>query len=682
MTPKYTQRVRSGYSKELPLITAIILFLLLMVLPLHVSASSKSHAPAADAHATTQTAPAQHDATHTTNAPPAASHDTGTASPASHEGVSSAEQTVSGAEWGALIGAIIFLPIFGFALAKYAQSLKLLTKIVGMLGLMVAIVLGISLSAIYSLGSIATLLTEIAEEDIPLTTSVAEITVLQLEQELWAERAISGAYSKDTKLLQESEHQFEIATAKAADELKKAEKLAKHGLDLAHDENAKKKFQEVFDHLVKINAEHEEYTHHTESLFTLLNQGKVKKKSTHDQIELLEAEADQLTHELEAFLHNIEAFTTQAALDAEHNEAAAVIRAIVITIFALVLAGMLGLIITRSILHQLGADPAKVEELAQAITRGDLTYKVDNGGRKLTGVFKSMCEMQQNLSQIITEVARGSEDISSSSAQVSATATSMSQGVTEQAASIEETSASTEEMNATINQNSENAKITDDIASESSKTAEQGGKAVIETVVAMKQIAEKIGIIEDIAYQTNMLALNAAIEAARAGDHGKGFAVVAAEVRKLAERSQTAAGEISDLTSNSVGVAESAGKLLEEMLPNINRTADLVQEISSASAEQTEGAGQISSAMTQLDQVTQQNAAASEELAAAAESMRTKANNLLQQVQFFTLNQECQSAIASNSEEAAPLPTPPPVIVAEAPRTQIDTDNTADFEKF
>ncbi|MFC1602261.1 methyl-accepting chemotaxis protein [Pseudomonadota bacterium] len=675
MTPIYAQRIRSGYSKALPLITAILI-LLLTVLPLSASASSKSHSPPADSHAT-QAAPVQHDAAPPTSAPSTTSYNTG-----GHEAESSSAQGVSGAEWGLLIGAIIFLPLFGFILAKYVQSLKLITKISGMLGLMVAIILGISISAIYSLGSIATLLTEIAEEDIPLTNAVTEINALQLEQELWAERAVSGAYSNDIPHLQDAEKQFETATAKASIELKKAEKLAKHGLELAHNENAKKKFQEVFDRLKKIDAEHEEYTHHTEALFTMLNQGKVKEQRTHDQIELLEAEAEQLTHELEAFLHNIEAFTAQAAQDAEHGEEAAVIRAIIITIFALVLAGMLGVIITRSILQQLGADPAKVEELAQAITRGDLTYKVDNGGRKLTGVFKSMCEMQQNLSQIITEVTRGSEDISTSSAQVSATATSMSQGVTEQAASIEETSASTEEMNATISQNSENAKITDDIASESSKTAEQGGKAVIETVEAMKQIAEKIGIIEDIAYRTNMLALNAAIEAARAGEHGKGFAVVAAEVRKLAELSQTAAGEISDLTSSSVEVAESAGQLLEEMLPNINRTADLVQEIASASIEQSEGAGQISSAMTQLDQVTQQNAAASEELASAAESMRAKASNLLQQVQFFTLDQKCQSAIASNSGEGAPLPTPPPVIAAEAPRTQIDANNTDDFEKF
>ncbi|MCP4490638.1 MAG: hypothetical protein GY820_25500, partial [Gammaproteobacteria bacterium] len=186
-----------------------------------------------------------------------------------------------------------------------------------------------------------------------------------------------------------------------------------------------------------------------------------------------------------------------------------------------------------------------------------------------------------------------------------------------------------------ITQNSENSRITDSIATESSNAAKQGGESVIQTVQAMKDIAEKITIIEDIAYQTNMLALNAAIEAARAGEHGKGFAVVATEVRKLAERSQVAASEISDLTGDSVKVAERAGGLLEKMVPDIAKTAELVQEISAASEEQAGGAGQINGAMQQLDQVTQQNAAASEQLAATAQEMRGQSQALLEMISFF-----------------------------------------------
>jgi methyl-accepting chemotaxis protein len=193
-------------------------------------------------------------------------------------------------------------------------------------------------------------------------------------------------------------------------------------------------------------------------------------------------------------------------------------------------------------------------------------------------------------------------------------------------------------MTASITQNMENARVTDATAVQSAKQATEGGEAVKQTVGAMRQIADKIGIIDDIAYQTNLLALNAAIEAARAGEHGKGFAVVAAEVRKLAERSQVAAQEIGELASVSVGQAESAGKLLEEMVPSIKKTSDLVQEIAATSEEQNAGAGQINGAMGQLNQITQQNASASEELAATAEEMSAHSMQLSELMTFFRID--------------------------------------------
>jgi methyl-accepting chemotaxis protein len=183
-----------------------------------------------------------------------------------------------------------------------------------------------------------------------------------------------------------------------------------------------------------------------------------------------------------------------------------------------------------------------------------------------------------------------------------------------------------------------NAKVTDGMATKASGEASEGGEAVRATVIAMKQIAQKISIIDDIAYQTNLLALNAAIEAARAGEHGKGFAVVAAEVRKLAERSQVAAQEIGTVASSSVDLAERAGKLLDEMVPNIKRTSDLVQEITAASEEQSSGVSQINMAVSQLSQTTQQNASSSEELAATAEEMSTQAEQLQQAMSFFKVS--------------------------------------------
>lgn len=260
---------------------------------------------------------------------------------------------------------------------------------------------------------------------------------------------------------------------------------------------------------------------------------------------------------------------------------------------------------------------------------------------------KSLNGMIEKLSYVIAEVRGAANNIASASEQVSATAQSISQATNEQAASVEETSASVEQMSASINQNTDNSRVTDGIAGKSAKDANEGGAAVKDTVVAMKSIADKISIIDDIAYQTNLLALNAAIEAARAGEHGKGFAVVAAEVRKLAERSQVAAQEIGEVAKNSVGLAERAGSLLDEIVPSINKTSDLVQEIYAASEEQSSGASQITAAMSQLSQATQQNASSSEELAATAEEMSGQAEQLQQLIAFFKVGSEDVSSSSS-----------------------------------
>ena len=288
--------------------------------------------------------------------------------------------------------------------------------------------------------------------------------------------------------------------------------------------------------------------------------------------------------------------------------------------------------VTRSITRPLNEAVAVANSLAE----GDLTVRIEADSKDETGqLLNAMQTMTEKLSQVIGEVRGSADALSSASEEVSATAQSMSQASSEQAASVEETSASVEQMSASINQNAENAKITNGMAESAASQANEGGRAVKETVSAMKSIADKIGIIDDIAYQTNLLALNAAIEAARAGEHGKGFAVVAAEVRKLAERSQVAAQEIGEVAKGSVDLAEKAGSLLDEIVPAISKTSDLVQEIAAASEEQSSGVGQINTAMSQLNQITQQNASSSEELAATAEEMSSQAENLQQLVGFF-----------------------------------------------
>lgn len=251
---------------------------------------------------------------------------------------------------------------------------------------------------------------------------------------------------------------------------------------------------------------------------------------------------------------------------------------------------------------------------------------------------KNISEMRETLSRIVEEIQIAAKQVAGGSEQIASTAQELSQGSTEQASSTEEASASVEQMNASIKQNSENSLATEGIAKKSAEDAAQGGSAVAESVTAMKEIGEKINIIDEIARQTNLLALNAAIEAARAGEFGKGFAVVASEVRKLAERSQVASSEITDLTQKTVSRATAAGDLIQNIVPDIAKTASLVEEIAAASKEQSSGAEQINAAMLQLDTVVQQNAAASEELASMAEELSAQAESLQANLAFFKLS--------------------------------------------
>ncbi|MFM2482517.1 methyl-accepting chemotaxis protein [Celerinatantimonas sp. YJH-8] len=336
----------------------------------------------------------------------------------------------------------------------------------------------------------------------------------------------------------------------------------------------------------------------------------------------------------------------------------------------------------------------EVSRIATRIGDGDLNQKFSTkvSSRDIYGVLRLMNE---RLRSIVGEIKEASSNVASGSVQLSGTGQQIAQGATEQASSLEEVSSAVEQMSANISHSADNAKQTEQIASQAASDADASGKAVRESVLAMKDITERINIIEEIARQTNLLALNAAIEAARAGEHGKGFTVVAAEVRKLAERSQRAAGEIVELSRNSLNISEQAGAMLEKLVPNIQQTADLVQEISASAIEQNKGAAEINTAIQQLDQVVQQSAAAAEEMASTSEELSAQAEQMNSTMEFFKVDMQLHHRSTSSASRPATNKSYPSVSSMAKPQSgqvkktsgngidlDLDTNSDDDFVRY
>jgi methyl-accepting chemotaxis protein len=549
--------------------------------------------------------------------------------------------------------------------------MKTRTKILGLVAILMVLLASVSAVGILKITSVGHEIESIAHNDIPLIEVITEIETHQLEQAIWFERALRygevlAASEVAATKLKEAEEEFERLAHLADEEILEGEELAEKAISAARTDVDREEFKEVLKHLKLIESEHADYEEHVLEVFENINAG-----HTHEAevlAEKVEIEEEALDKELEEFLMEVERFTEDAANTALKDEISAVRFMSVLSVISLIVGLGCGIFITRSIIRPLGGEPGVMATITKRIAEGDLTVEfLDAGQQGAKGLYADLKAMTERLQAIVGEIIGSSENVASGSEELSSTSEEMSQGASEQASAAEEASSSMEEMASNIRQNADNAMQTEKIARKTAEDVREGGKSVNEAVSAMKQIAEKINIIEEIARQTNLLALNAAIEAARAGEHGKGFAVVAAEVRKLAERSQEAAGEITDLSGSSVEVAEKAGKMFEDLVPDIQKTAELVAEISAASNEMNTGADQVNKAIQQLDSVTQQNASASEEMSSTSEELAGQAQFLQDAVGFFNVGSNGSTRRAA---VAAPQTQARITHIAAAPKAQ------------
>ncbi len=499
-------------------------------------------------------------------------------------------------------------------------NIKIGTRLYGGFGLMLFFLLGIGVCGYWAVNTVSKDALRVLRGDAFVAQNsrdvVASVNALRrFEKDLFIN---IGSKTNEEKYMSQWKEEYERLQGRVA-ALEKAATLAQDGA--------------VFSGM---KSELAAYTTGFGNVYRDIQGGKIR--SAQQANSALEGVKDQI-RTMEAAARNL---SDQAAkrVDTQEGMMSSHANRTVLIICILTLAGcVLALGLASRIAHSITSPISFALLVSERMAEGDLTTNIEIRGKdEVSRLLAAMKGMMATLKEVVADVQTAAENVSSGSAQLSSTSGRMSRGATEQAASVEEVSSSMEEMTSNIQQNTDNAAQTEKISSKAAQNARESGAAVSDAVMAMNEIAGRISIIEEIARQTNLLALNAAIEAARAGEHGKGFAVVATEVRRLAERSQIAAREISAFSTDTLEISEKAGMMLEKLVPDIRKTAELVQEISAASREQNSGTQQINKAIRQLDHVVQQNASAAEEMASTSEELASQARQLQGSISFFKLD--------------------------------------------
>jgi methyl-accepting chemotaxis protein len=525
--------------------------------------------------------------------------------------------------------------------------MKLITKMVSVGALMLSIVAALVLLGVSSMSSIGDNVDSIVRQDIPFLSSIHNLSKTQLEQFVWLERAMLASRLGNKKNLDSAEHDFDKLSKSMNDQYDKSLSLIGDIAKDAKDKQAAEQASDIRKQLTVIKADYSLFTQSANTVFVSMRKG--SSSDTILRMSLVEKHIEMMTQKLQSINANVESKVTAAAKDTLYYNSVSTNTMIVTSLFAFVVALLSGFFIVRSIKKQLGDDPSVLAEIAEALSAGDLDVERNTSA---VGVYGALNVMVDKLIDIISGIKFSANEVAIAAGQVSQGNTNLSQRTQEQASSLEEIASSMEEMTSTVKHNADNASSANQLAMAAREQAGAGGAVVSEAISAMdeiaassKKIADITSVINDIAFQTNLLALNAAVEAARAGEQGRGFAVVASEVRSLASRSATAAKEIKGLIDESLQKVDDGAKLvnqsggaLDEIVLSVKKVSDIVAEIASASKEQSVGINEVNRALTQMDEMTQQNAALVEEASAASEAMGAQAEDLNKLVEFFMIS--------------------------------------------